>query len=88
MHSRDAEPADPISKNLPDDVTLKPVRGQYELDAEVVYTLRIRGNRFRPKVFREGKYTIRVGRPEDGRLSTLRAVSATADNREVIDVSF
>ena len=68
-------------------MTLKPVRGQYELDAEVVYTLRIRGDRFRPKVFREGKYTIRIGRPEEDRLRTLRGVSATADNREAIDVS-
>ncbi len=28
---------------------------------EIVYTLRIRGNRFRPKVFKKGSYTIKVG---------------------------
>lgn len=28
---------------------------------EVVYTLRIKGTRFRPKVFRSGTYTVRVG---------------------------
>ncbi|MFV1994749.1 MAG: hypothetical protein ACC661_04880 [Verrucomicrobiales bacterium] len=32
-----------------------------EDSGEVVYTLRIRGNNFRPKVFKEGVYTIRVG---------------------------
>ncbi len=31
---------------------------------EIVYTLRIRGREFRPKVFREGTYTIRVGDKE------------------------
>ena len=58
-----------------------------EVNGEVVYTLRIRGNRFRPKVFREGKYTIRISRPEEDRVKTLRGVSATADNREVSEVS-
>jgi len=32
-----------------------------EADDKVVYTLRIKGGVFRPKVFREGSYTIRVG---------------------------
>jgi len=32
-----------------------------EASGEVVYTLRIKGTRFRPKVFREGMYTIKVG---------------------------
>ncbi len=35
-----------------------------EQDGEIVYTLRIRGNEFRPKVFREGAYTIKVGDQE------------------------
>ena len=29
-------------------------------DGAIVYTLRINGNSFRPKVFKEGKYTIKV----------------------------
>ncbi|MCK5000964.1 MAG: alkaline phosphatase D family protein [Anaerohalosphaera sp.] len=33
-----------------------------ESNGEIVYTLRIKGNTFKPKVFREGKYTIKVGR--------------------------
>ena len=33
-----------------------------EADSRIVYTLRINGNIFRPKVFKEGKYTIKVSR--------------------------
>lgn len=33
-------------------------------DGQIVYTLRIRGQRFRPMVFRHGKYTVRVGEPD------------------------
>jgi len=36
-----------------------------EAGGEVVYTLRIKGNEFRPKVFSEGTYTIRVGEQPD-----------------------
>ncbi len=32
-----------------------------ESNDEIVYTLRINGTSFRPKVFREGKYTVKVG---------------------------
>ena len=32
-----------------------------ETTGEVVYTLRIRGREFSPKVFRAGTYTLRVG---------------------------
>ena len=32
-----------------------------EYNGEVVYTLRINGTTFRPKVFREGDYTLKVG---------------------------
>ena len=32
-----------------------------ESDGEVVYTLRIRGTRFQAKVFRAGRYTVKVG---------------------------
>jgi hypothetical protein len=59
-----------------------------ETGGEVVYTLRIRGSRFRPKVFREGQYTIRVGQPDEDQFKTFRGVSATVDNREVMTVSF
>jgi len=57
-----------------------------ESDGEVVYTLRIRGTRFRPKVFREGLYTIKVGEPGTDRFRVIRQVRATTDNRETIEV--
>ena len=34
-----------------------------ESSGEIVYTLRINGQEFRPKVFREGTYTVKVGEP-------------------------
>lgn len=36
-----------------------------EVDGDVVYTIRISGTSFRPKVFREGAYTVHVGEGED-----------------------
>ena len=33
-----------------------------ETDGEILYTLRIRGNRFRPHVYGPGSYTVRAGR--------------------------
>jgi len=35
-----------------------------ESDGQIVYTLRIKGSTFRPKVFKDGTYTIKVG-PQD-----------------------
>ena len=34
-----------------------------EADGQIVYTLRVKGQEFRPKVFGKGTYTIRVGEP-------------------------
>ena len=42
----------------------------------IVYTLRINGNTFRPKVFGNGVYTVRVGAPEDDNMQTLRGIPA------------
>ena len=43
-----------------------------EKSGEVVYTLRIKGTSYRPKVFSGGAYTIRVG--EGGRVKTVKGV--------------
>jgi len=37
----------------------------YEMTGEIVYTLRIQGNEFRPKVFKDGKYTVKIGQQPD-----------------------
>ena len=53
---------------------------------EIVYTIRIRGNSWRPKVFKEGVYTIKVG--EGDRVETLRGIeSIEQDEQKVLAVT-
>ncbi len=52
-----------------------------ESTGEVVYTLRIRGTSFRPKVFADGTYTVRV---DD---QTLTGIESTSDDDASIDVT-
>jgi hypothetical protein len=47
-----------------------------EADGELVYALRIRGSEFRPKVFREGTYTVEVGEPGTPKVKTLKRVAS------------
>jgi hypothetical protein len=55
----------------------------------VAYTLRIQGDRYRPRVFTAGgAYTIVVGEPGTDRLQTLTGVRPTADESAVLDVVF
>lgn len=58
-----------------------------EADGELVYALRIRGRSFRPKVFRPGTYTVRVGAPETGNVKTFAKVAAGAGGG-VLNVAF
>lgn len=57
-----------------------------ETGGEVVYTLRISGTRFRPKVFRSGPHTIKVGEPGTRRMKTLRHVNPVADEDQTLKV--
>jgi len=52
-----------------------------------VYSIRIRGNEFQPKVFRDGSYTVVVGEQPD-RLKTLPGLKAKAANNDVVQVAF
>ncbi len=53
----------------------------------VVYTIRIKGNTWRPKVFRDASYTIKIG--EGNSIKTLKGVkSHGADQQEVLEVEF
>lgn len=45
-----------------------------ESTGEIVYTVRAKGNVYRPKVFREGTYTIHVGEPGTARTRTLSGI--------------
>ena len=58
-----------------------------EADGEIVYTLRIKGTSFRPKVFRDGKYTLLVGELGTDQLKTLKGVqSIPADEEQTIEM--
>ncbi len=60
-----------------------------ERNGRVVYTLRIEGKTWRPKVFEPGAYTIKVGEPGTDEMETLRSVqSITADGAGEIRVRF
>ena len=48
-----------------------------EADGEIVYTLRIRGREFRPKVFRQGTFTVKVGE-QGGKMKDFRGVRPLA----------
>lgn len=53
-----------------------------EATGETEYSIRIRGNRFRPHVFEDGKYTVRLSVPEAGKSQTLNGLQAYADKNE------
>jgi len=46
-----------------------------ESNGEIVYTLRIKGKAYRPKVFKPGKYTVKIGE-QDGRMKTFEGVES------------
>jgi Pyruvate/2-oxoacid:ferredoxin oxidoreductase delta subunit len=45
-----------------------------ESNGEIVYTLRIKGTTFRPKVFRTGSHTIKVGEPGTEKMKALKSI--------------
>ncbi len=60
-----------------------------ESNDEIVYTLRIKGTSFRPKVFKTGKYTVKVGQQGTRRWRTMRGVESVAmDKTETMKVNF
>jgi hypothetical protein len=60
-----------------------------ESSNEIVYTLRINGTSYRPKVFKKGKYTLKVGHEATDRMRTLRGIpSLDPDQSKTIRVRF
>ncbi len=53
-----------------------------EANNETEYILRLKGNRFRPHVFSEGTYKIKVSEPEAGKEKTLTGLSTSSGNKE------
>ena len=60
-----------------------------EATNEMVYTLRITGNTFRPKVFSEGKYTLKIGDPDLEKEKVFEGVqSISKESEEKFEVTF
>jgi hypothetical protein len=55
---------------------------------EVVYTLRINGTSFKPKVFHEGQYTLKVGELRTDRVQTFRVESVGLNSGKTLEVAF
>jgi hypothetical protein len=55
-----------------------------EASGEVVYTLRVKGNEFRPKVFARGKYSVNIGEPGTPKFKTLAGVIAVEESDSAI----
>jgi PhoD-like phosphatase len=51
-----------------------------EPSGEVLYTLRIKGDQFRPKVFARGKYSVNVGEPGTPKFKAITGVDAVEDS--------
>jgi phosphodiesterase/alkaline phosphatase D-like protein len=53
----------------------------YEPDMELVYSLRIKGQQFKPKVFKDGKYTVKIGE-QPGNMTTFSGLDAQEEMTE------
>jgi phosphodiesterase/alkaline phosphatase D-like protein len=60
-----------------------------ESNDEIIYTLRINGNSYRPKVFKKGKYTVKVGQQGTEKMKILTGIRSLAPGRtKKINVKF
>ena len=61
----------------------------YEPTGEIAYTLRIKGDRFQPKVFKDGTYTICIGeQPDQMQIYSGLEAQESEENQEVLKVIF
>ncbi len=58
-----------------------------ERSGDIVYTLRIRGSEFRPKVFQRGLYTLRIGEP-GLEMKSIRGLSIATAGQDPLVVKF
>jgi phosphodiesterase/alkaline phosphatase D-like protein len=59
-----------------------------ESNGEIVYTLRIGGNEFRPKVYTRNTHAVLVGELGEGRFKKLINVETTEDEKATIEIDF
>jgi 3',5'-cyclic AMP phosphodiesterase CpdA len=59
-----------------------------EATSEVLYTIRIRGDRFQPPVYAPGKYSVNVGRdkPDGRKITDLEAAEKAAAGRRIVEL--
>ena len=58
-------------------------------NGEIVYTLRVKGKTFRPRVFKEGLYTLKMGEPGTDRFKVFENLNSVPEGRsEKISVQF
>jgi len=56
---------------------------------EIIYTLRIKGTSFSPKIFKQGTYTVKVGEPYTVKIKTLKGLQPTeSGKKKIIQVTF
>ena len=58
-----------------------------EATGETIYTLRIPASGFQPKVFAQGRYTLRISEPESGKLKEITGIEAQTENTQTLDVA-
>ncbi|KPK75935.1 MAG: hypothetical protein AMJ79_09010, partial [Phycisphaerae bacterium SM23_30] len=60
-----------------------------ESNDEIVYTLRIKGNQFRPQVFKKGGYTVKFGEPGTDKMKIYENVSSMPpENERIVEYTF
>ena len=59
-----------------------------EADDEIVYTLRVKGTSYRPPVFSNGPFTVRVGEPGESTRSFADVNPVGAGSSQTLDVDF
>lgn len=64
----------------------RPLLQVYNAAGELIYNLRLASDTFRPHVFAEGTYRVRVTDPDSDRAKELTDLMAAADNSESIEV--
>ena len=57
-----------------------------EASGDIVYTLRIAGTTFQPKVFSTGPFTVIVGEPAEGRVKKLRGIKPRRKNNGRLEI--
>ncbi|MCA9202561.1 MAG: hypothetical protein KDA59_05935, partial [Planctomycetales bacterium] len=58
-----------------------------EATGETVYSLRIAGDKFRPHVFADGTYTVRVSDPEAGRSRQATGLKLAKSNSASVEIA-